>query len=222
MLKLMRKHAKFFYVFFFIIILSFIYWGVGTVNRTGGTMIVAEVGKYKVTAQEYWQNYENVSRFYREIYRDKFNEEMEKNLREQVLDSVITERVLLIAAKDAGIRVSDKELQESIMNDPMFMRDGAFDKQVYLNRLRLNRITPDAYENSKRRELTIMKMRRLIEASVDVPEIDVELQQFSGDEKSMKFMSQALLNEKREKAVKSYVEGLKKKISIKINTEAIS
>jgi len=222
MIKLLRKHAKFFYVFFFIIIASFVLWGVGTVDKTGGTVIVAEVGKYKVTAQEYWQSYENVYRFYREIYRDKFNEEMEENLKEMVLDSIINEKVLLIAAKEAGIGVSDEELQESIMNEPMFMRNGVFDKQVYYNRLRLNRITTEEYENSKRRELTIMKMRRLIEASVDVTDMDSELQQLSGDERSMKMMSQALLNEKKEKAVRSYVEGLKKKITVKINTEPIS
>ena len=89
MLKAMRKHAKYFYVLFFIVILSFIFWGVGTVDNTGGVEVVAEVGKYKITTDEYWKTYDRVYRFYREIYKDKFDEEMEKKLKlkENVLDS---------------------------------------------------------------------------------------------------------------------------------------
>jgi parvulin-like peptidyl-prolyl isomerase len=224
MLKMMRKHAKYFYVLFFIVILSFLFWGIGTVDKTGGRGVVAEVGKYKIKAEDYWKNYENIYRFYREIYRDKFDEEMEKklNLKENVLDSMVQERVLLITAKEVGIRVSDEELQEAITHEPAFIRDGVFDKNVYLNRLRLMRITPEEYENAKRQELTITKMRHLIELSVDVPDMNADLQKLSGDEKSMRMLSEAMLNDKREKAARAYVEGLKKGIKIKMNTKLIS
>jgi len=224
MLKMMRKHAKYFYILFFIVILSFLFWGIGTVDKTGGRGALAEVGKYKITVEDYWKNYDNVYRFYREIYRDKFDEEMEKklNLKEKVLDSMIQEKVLLIAAKEAGIKVSDEELHEAITHEPAFMRDGVFNKETYLNRLRLNRITVEEYENSKRQELTLNKMRHLIELSVDVPDMSSDLQKLSGDEKSMRMLSEAMLNEKREKAARAYVEGLKKGIKIKVNTNLIS
>jgi hypothetical protein len=224
MLKMMRKHAKYFYILFFIVILSFLFWGIGTVDKTGGRGVLAEVGKYKITVEDYWKNYDNVYRFYREIYRDKFDEEMEKklNLKEKVLDSMIQEKVLLIAAKEAGIKVSDEELHEAITHEPAFMRDGVFNKETYLNRLRLNRITVEEYENSKRQELTLNKMRHLIELSVDVPDMSSDLQKLSGDEKSMRMLSEAMLNEKREKAARAYVEGLKKGIKIKVNTKLIS
>ena len=219
MLKMMRRHAKYFYVLFFIVILSFLFWGIGTVDKTGGRGVIAEVGKHKITAEEYWRSYENVNRFYREIYKDKFDEEMEKklNLKEKVLDSMIQERVLLIAAKEEGINISDEELQEAITHEPAFMRDGVFDKNVYLNRLKLMRITVDEYENAKRQELILNKMRRLIELSVDVPNMST-----TGDEKSIDMLRQAMLNEKRENAIRAYVDGLKKDIKIKIDTKLIS
>lgn len=224
MLELMRKHAKFFYVLFFIVILSFIFWGVGTVDKTGGEAVVAEVGKYKITADEFWKTYERVIRFYRELYRGKFDEETEKklNLKEKVLESMIDEKVLLIAAKDAGIRVSDEELREAITHEPAFMRNGVFDQNVYLNRLRLNRITVEAYENAKRQELTLNKMRRLIELSVDVTEISIQIKQAPGDERLTKMISEAMLRDKRDKAVRSYIEGLKKQMKIKRNIQLIS
>jgi hypothetical protein len=202
MLKMMRKHAKYFYVLFFIVILSFIFWGIGNVDKTGGKDVIAEVGKYKITASEYWNTYDRVSRFYREIYKDKFDEEMEKkmNLKENILDSMIDERILLTDAKETGIHISDEELQESITHEPAFMRNGVFDNNIYINRLRLNRVTPEEYENSKRQELTLKKIRRLIQLSVDSSDIGFN----------------------KEKALKSYVEAIKKHIKIKINKQLIS
>jgi len=224
MLKVMRKHAKYFYVLFFIVILSFLFWGIGTVDKNDGGEILAEVGKYKITTQEYWKNYENIYRFYREIYREKFDEDMEKKmkLREKVLDSMIDEKVLLTAAKQAGISVSNDELHEAITHEPAFMRDGIFDNNIYLNRLRLNRITVEEYERAKQQELVLMKMKLLIELSVDVPDISTELKQLPSDENAMKMLSDTLLNQRKEMAVRSYIEGSKKKIKIKINTKLIS
>ncbi|MBM4140809.1 MAG: hypothetical protein FJ242_04840 [Nitrospira sp.] len=224
MLKVLRTHAKYFYVLFFIVILSFIFWGVGTVDQTGDAGIVAEVGKYKITSEEYWKTYENVLRFYRDIYKDRFDDEMEKKmkLREKILDSMINDRVLLIAAKDAGIRISDDELHEAITQEHAFMRNGVFDNNVYLNRLRLNRITVEAYESLKRQELTLSKIRRLIELSVDITDISPDLKEVSGDERTAKMLRQVMLNDRKEKAIRSYIEGLKKQIKIKVNTQLIS
>lgn len=224
MLRAMRKHAKYFYVLFFIVILSFIFWGIGRVDKHDGRDIVAEVGKYKITTDEYWKNYENIYRFYREIYRDKFDEEMEKKmkLREKVLDSLVDDKVILIAAKEAGFSVSNDELHEAITHEPVFMRDGVFDKDLYLNRLRLNRITVEEYENAKRQELTLMKMKRLIELSVELPDISPDTGQLSVDESAKKTLSETLLNQRREMAVTSYIDGFKKKIKIKINNNLIS
>jgi peptidyl-prolyl cis-trans isomerase D len=224
MLKVMRKHAKYFYVLFFMVIISFVFWGIGTVDKGGNSEIVAEVGKYKITAEEYWKTYDRIYRFYRDIYKDKFDEEMEKklNLKENVLYSMINERVLLITAKDMGITVSDEELQESIAREPAFMKNGLFDKEVYLNRLRLGRITPELFENAKRQELTLNKMRRLIELSVDITDIDSGVPQMAGNDQVAKMLTQATLNDKKEKAIKSYIEGLKKNIKIKINKQLIS
>jgi hypothetical protein len=224
MLRGMRKHAKYFYVLFFIVILSFIFWGVGTVDKTGSVEVVAEVGKNKITAEEYWKTYDRIYRFYREVYKDKFDEETEKkmNLKEGVLDSMINERVLLMAAKEARVTVSDEELQESIARDPAFMKNGVFNKEVYLNRLRLGRMTPEVFENTKRQELTLTKMKQLIEVSVDATDIDAQLPQTQGNEQAEKMIRQAMLADKKEKALKSYVEGLKKNIKIKVNKQLIT
>lgn len=212
MLKAMRKHARFFYVLFFIVILSFIFWGVGTIDNSTN-VAVAEVEKEKISLEEYWQAYDRVRDFYRETMKEGFTDEVEKrlNLKQEVLDSLINERVLLIAAKKAGISVSEKELEEAIINDPTFMRDGRFNRDVYLRTLQLNRMTPRLYESLRKRELLLSKMRRLITVSVDLPQIDVK------DEA----LRQVMLADMREAAIKSYVEGLKKGMKIKVNQQLL-
>jgi hypothetical protein len=224
MLRLMRKHAKYFYVLFFVVILSFIFWGVGTVDKTGTVQVVAEVGKYKISAEDYWRTYDRAFRFYREIYKDKFDEDMAKklNLKENVLNSMIDERVLLTAAQEAGIGVSDEELQETIEHEPAFMNNGAFSKEMYLNRLRLNRITPEEFERSQRRELIVTKMKNLIEVSAGVTDADLQSIKTSGDEKAREMINQAILSDLKNKALKSYVDGLKKSIKITIDEKLLS
>ncbi len=216
MLKLMRKHARFFYILFFIVILSFIFWGVGTVDKSTN-VAVAEVGKEKISLEEYWLAYDRVREFYRETMKEGFTDEVEKklNLKQRVLDILIDERVLLISAERAGISVSEKELEEAITNDPTFMRDGRFNRDIYLRTLQLNRMTPQLYESMRKRELLLTKMRRLIGESID---IGSQIPQVATSDDTLR---QAILSQIREGAVKSYVEGLKKGMKIKVNQQLL-
>lgn len=214
MLKSMRKHAKYFYVLFVLVILSFIFWGVGRIDQPS-TVPVAVIGEETITVDEYWRAYQNTIDLYRDIYKEEFDEE-KLGLKQNVLNSLVAERVLFVAAEQAGLSVSDSELQEAIMNEPAFMRDGRFNRQVYLRALELNRITPGAYEESKRRDLMGEKMKRLIEESVDLT--PSELDKVKGDET----LRQILLESKRQAALESFIEGLKKQMRITVNEQLVS
>ncbi len=221
MLKTMRKHAKYFYVLFFIVILSFIFWGVGPLDKP--TMAtVAQIGGEKISAEEYWRTYERARDFYRQIYKGHFDQEMENKLKlkETVLNGLIEEKVLLISARETGLRVTDQELQEAITSDQRFIRDGVFKKDVYLKTLQLNRLTPEVFENSVRQQMTIQKMRMLIGSSVDISIYDTG--NILLDEKRMNEMRQIVLSQKRDKAFKSYIESMKLKLNVKVNKDLIS
>lgn len=220
----MRKHARYFYFLFFIVIITFIFWGVGTVDKTNSIEIIAEIGNYKITTEDYWRTYDNVYRFYKEIYKDKLDEEMEKklNLRDKVLDSMINERILLLVSKEVGITVSDQELREAIESEPAFLKNGVFDKDIYANRLRLNRITPEIFEASKRQELVLTKMKRFIELSVEMPNLDIDIPQASENAQLSMMLRQTAFNEEKDKVIESYIAGLKRQMKIKINKDLIS
>lgn len=211
MLKSMRQHARYFYFLFVIVIISFIFWGVGTQDDQK-IAIVAEIEGYKITADEYWRSYENARDTYRQLFKDQYNEEIEKNLnfKEMVLNSLIEQRVLLVLADELKITLTDKELQEAITNDSRFIRDGMFRKDIYLRTLELSRIRPEQFERSLRQQLILAKLSRFIESSIS------SSNQGKGDDaQSM----QANLNAF---AMKSLVEQAKNKMKIKVDKTKIS
>lgn len=221
MLQSMRKHAKFFYFLFFIVIITFVFWGVGGLDQPTSVSVV-QIGDEKITVEEYWRAYENVRNAYRDLYQGKLDEETEKKLqlKESVLNNLIEQRVLLQAAKSLGIAVSDKELQDAITHDSRFMRDGVFRKDVYFRTLELNRRTPEQFESFMRQELVLQKMRRLIDGAVDVT--PAETAQLPPDQALAEQLRQALLSQKRGLALKSFVESMKEKMEVKINKDAIT
>ncbi|MBI5632369.1 MAG: SurA N-terminal domain-containing protein [Nitrospirae bacterium] len=221
MLKAMRHHAKYLYFLFFIVILSFIFWGVGTVDQSSNAQIVAEVGKHKISAQDYGRVYDNYYKFYRDVYKDKFDEAMQNklNLKDKSIETLIGQTILLIAAEENGIKVSDDELKEAILNEPVFMKNGVFDNEIYQNTLRLSRLTTGVYESNKREELIIQKMSRLIQTAAIIP--DIGLDNISADDQAKKMVRDAVMKDAREKVVRAYIEGMKKKLKVKINTQLL-
>lgn len=221
MLHFMRKHAKFFYVFFFLIIISFIFFYVGPVDKNGQLPLI-EVGKEKVSVEEYWRAYENMRSFYRDIYKEKFDADMEKQLglKENVLNEMLRSKVLYVAAKDAGLSVSKRELSEEIMNDPSFQREGAFKKDVYLKTLQLNRITPQYYEQKKKEEMLARKMRQMVESALIISDDDLLIPQ--GDANLQNALRDSMEKAKKGQAVEAFVEAMRKKYKAVVRFELIS
>lgn len=221
MLHFMRKHAKFFYVFFFLIIISFIFFYVGPVDRNGQLSLI-EVGKEKVSVEEYWRAYENMRSFYRDIYKEKFNADMEKQLglKENILNELLNSTILYVAAKDAGLVVSQRELTEEIMSDPSFQRDGQFRRDVYLKTLQLNRVTPRYYEEKKKEDLLVRKMRQLVENAVIISDQDVLIPQ--GDANLQKALRDSMEKAKKGQAVQAFVEAKRKQYKTIVRFELIS
>lgn len=221
MLKFMRKHAKFFYIFFFLVIISFIFFYVGPVDKSSDVP-VAEIEDTRINIDEYWRAYDRARDFYRESYKEQFNEEMEKklNLKEKVLDNLIDEKVLLLTARDMKITVTDDDVREAITSDPSFMRNNSFSSDVYFRMLQINRITPDYFEKMKKQELTLIKLERLISESTDTTGFN--LPQLTGNEQTLDAIKQAMLQDKKKRVVKSFVEGMKKNMKIKVNSKLIA
>lgn len=231
----MRRHMKFFFIFFWLVIISFVLWGVGGVNDSKRDVVVI-IGKYKAGIDEYRDTYERLYDFYKRIYQGRLDEEFIKSLdlKKKAIDEIIQKRLLIQEAEEIGLGVTEEELRNYIMNYPGFQKDGKFDRDLYLRILKINRLTPEGFESIERENLIVEKMKRLLWDSTVVTEEEVkelyrerlklEGRLFKEEEfeKVKEIVKGLTIQEKREKVLTSYVETLKAKTKIKINEQIIS
>jgi len=221
MLKIMQSH-KFFSVFLLsaitiMISVAFVFWGIGPKDNPQ-VRFVAEVEGDRILLDEYYRAYDNEYRRLKEQYSD---EEIEKmNMPDRIIDSLISRRVLLIAAERAGITVSEKELQDVIVNNPGFQRDGVFDVNVYERRLTLNRLSPQIYESALTSDLTVAKISKLIGETVELSSEEATmLDTVQGDNKAQ--LTQIFLSSKTNQVVTAYIESIKRQLDITIRRDLV-
>jgi len=124
-----------------IIILPFVFWGMGDVFRGGNQNVIATIESKKVSTQEF-MNY---------INRLNLNENQLKNLPktdliEQILSDYIGKKVMALEIEKLGIVVSDNALREIIKKDKLFYKNDKFSRTEYEKFLIKSGITAPQFE----------------------------------------------------------------------------
>jgi peptidyl-prolyl cis-trans isomerase D len=124
-----------------IIILPFVFWGMGDVFRGGNQNVVATVKSEKISTQEF-MNY---------LRQINLNEEQIKNLPktdlvEQILSQYIGRKVMALEIEKIGVIVNDSSLRNIIKNDKLFFRDNKFSRTEYEKFLLKSGITAPQFE----------------------------------------------------------------------------
>ncbi len=182
MLNFIRKQSDTWLIkaILWLIVLAFVAtifysWGaggkIGEANRT-----VATVNGIEIKASEFERAYSNIVNFYRNQFRDQFSEEMvaKLKLKENALDALIQNRLVLLEAKKMNLTVSDQELADSIAKRPEFQRDEKFSSNLYKNYLRFSRISAKDFEDSQRKTLLREKLEKIIKASTQISESEIQ------------------------------------------------
>jgi peptidyl-prolyl cis-trans isomerase D len=182
MLDLIRKKQKtiIIKVVFWAIIATFVgtiflVWGKGSGRSKEDSTVAVTVNGAKIGFDDYQTAYNNLYRLYQNIYRGQFNHEMEKKmkLKQQALDAVIDQALLLQEADRQNISISKQELVDQIAKIPAFQENGTFSKNRYLRILAYQRMTPDQFEASEKHQLLIQKVRDKIQEGVIVTDDDI-------------------------------------------------
>ena len=176
MLRLMRKHARawFMQVLLGIIILVFIFY-FGSMRGEREAESIAIVKNTAIGYAEFREEYEKLIDFYRQRYKGTLTDDMLKalNLKQRALNNVINQAVLLSRAEEFKLGVSDEEIRSAIFSYPAFQRDGVFDKDLYHRMLRYNRLTPEDFEEIQKKVLIIGKLEKLIKEAIKVSDEEV-------------------------------------------------
>ena len=89
MLTLFRRHSRSIIIklIYVALILSFLVWGIGSYNSKKN-LIAVTVNGQSITFDEYRKAMDNLTNYYRETLKDKFNEDIlvKLNLKKKALD----------------------------------------------------------------------------------------------------------------------------------------
>ena len=124
-----------------IIILPFVFWGMGDVFRGGNQNVVATIDSKKISSQEF-VNY---------IRRLNLNENQIKNLpKTDLIDKILSEyigrKVMSLEIEKYGLIVNDNSLRNIIKNDKLFYKNNKFSRTEYEKFLIKSGITAPQFE----------------------------------------------------------------------------
>jgi len=160
-----------------IIILPFLFWGMGDVFRGGNQNILATIDSEKISAQSFSQY----------VNRLNLSEKQRSNLsKTDLLDKILSEyvgkKIIVLEIKDQGINLSNRSLKEIIINDEIFAEDSKFSRTKYEKFLLESGISAPIFEQNiveqekKRQLLTFLSEGVLLPETLIKKEFENENQ----------------------------------------------
>ncbi len=140
-----------------IIILPFVFWGMGDVFRGGNQNVIATIDSKKVSAQEFVNYLERLN-----LNKEQIREMSKTNLIDRILSEYIGKKVMNLEIKKLNITVNDNSLRQIIKNDELFQKDKKFSRTEYEKFLIKSGVTAPTFESnikeqeSKRQLLSLL------------------------------------------------------------------
>ncbi|WP_165079208.1 MULTISPECIES: SurA N-terminal domain-containing protein [unclassified Desulfovibrio] len=168
MLEYIRTSAQSFgvKVAFGVIILVFVFWGVGNFNDRDYSNVVAVVNGQPILAQEFERAYRSAEEYLLRANPGLTREQLIRDhLGRTVLNDLIRQTLVLQEAERAGITVTPVELRHAVGKMRAFQDDkGRFDPEAYTRVLAAQRKSPAQYEKELADELLAGKIYALVTA----------------------------------------------------------
>jgi len=141
MLRSIRKFSQSIYskVFLFIVAIPFVFWGMGPLFTGGNLNVIVEIGKNKVSTQEFTD-------FLR--YRATEEDMVDINKIQIFLSNFIGEKLIVNEIDDFDIILSDKSLSTIIKNESNFKKDERFSRTKYEKFLVENSLNAVIFESN--------------------------------------------------------------------------
>lgn len=174
MLDLIRANAQSWGVkiAFALIIIVFVFWGVGNFRSTGNTTL-AKVNGTPVTAQDVAVRLSSQVDAIRQGNPGLTQEDIQRflpQLKQEVFRQLLMETLLEQEAERIGVVATPQEIKQVAAVIPAFHNDkGVFDQTVYERALQNQKQTPGAFEAGIRRELLLTKFQRMTAEPAFVP-----------------------------------------------------
>ena len=171
MFEFVAKHKRLLQVVLIVMIVPpFAFWGIESYQRSfSSSTDVADVGGQAITEQELNEQVRQQQDRMRALLGRNYAPGMfdGPEMRAQLLEGMISQRLLMQQAVRGRHAVNNEQLRETIASIPAFQENGKFSKARYEEVLRSEGYSPLAFENSLRRDLMVQQVTSALgEASV--------------------------------------------------------
>ena len=129
MLNSFRNFSKSFWakILLVIIIIPFVFWGMGSVFRGGGSNTVAKINNYNISTKNFMDHINSLN-----LNHEAIRKNINNSIIEQLLSDLINKTILSKESKDLNIVISDKALSEIIKKDKNFIdKNNQFSRTKY-------------------------------------------------------------------------------------------
>ncbi|KGY11948.1 peptidylprolyl isomerase [Vibrio tubiashii] len=153
-----------------LIILSFVFAGVGSYIVGGAGNTAAKVGNVEIGRGEFEQAYQNERNRMQAQLGDYFSTLLAdpsyvESFRRSVLDRMVNDLLLEQHAESLGLRVSDAQIRTLILDMPQFQVDGKFNQEIYQTSLRRAGFSAESFAEYLRRDLVRNQLLSAIQGS---------------------------------------------------------
>ena len=159
-----------------IIIVPFALFGIDSLFNTSSQPPAARINGEKVSEAELQQAIAMQKRRLILVMGDQLDPAMldDAVLRKPALDSLIKQQLLLQAADEAGIEVSEQQLNAVIAGMSQFQEDGRFSQERYQQVLRLQGYSGAFFKQLLRADLRIQQLSASVASSAFVTDAEVD------------------------------------------------
>jgi peptidyl-prolyl cis-trans isomerase D len=173
MFDAVRNHKRWTMLILLVLILpSFVFFGIeGYSQFFTGERALAVVGSEKIRRQDF----DEAQRQQIDRMRQMFGGQLDASLvdsaqmRREVLDRLIDQRVLAQEARSLWFTASDERLREAILAIPSVLENGQFSRERYDRLLRSNGLTVEGFEARLRSDLAIEQVIGPVQSTTFMP-----------------------------------------------------
>ena len=211
LLSLMRKHAQSWLIKVLIAIIAAVfvfYFGYSFTARRA--LKTAYVNGDLISTEEYRKAYFELMDRFRSQYKDLWNDELVKklDLKNMALNNLISQRLIIQEARRLGFDVTEKEIQQAVMDYEAFKINGRFDMGRYQALLSSSRMTPEDFEATIGQELLNNKLTQFLSAFSEVTDHEV-LDQYTHTNEKIKVSFVQFKPDKFKDSVKTDEDAMK-------------
>ncbi len=155
-------------LFIALLIIPFAFWGITSYFGSTANIDAAIVNGESISLAEYQSSYQNIRRQFQNI-SPQLAEENEF-IKQQTLDKLIDRILLLDIKEDMGLRVSNDQIRQAILEIPNFRNPEGFDTVAYNSFLLRSGMSAPMFEAEMRDDLSLEQLQTgLLQTTIVTP-----------------------------------------------------